>query len=528
MAEVFKMLHHVDTEVYEFSYPTIAGIIKLPVQIDIAHELPTKVTDKFCAVNHIHDKDISSKLAEGLGDFVITILRSRLNRAQTEMHMMQTVYGANKTTDNYKGANAYSNATIKKLEEENNRLKMLVSGKGAGEGNLGDTLLLLSQQVEEEREKANKATEKLKNFQEQLGTTTSIEQIMQKIANLQSALTEKENVTHSLKLENERVLRKFEASQREVQTLQTQMDTAMDTMSDSALSFKVQKLEEELALAHARIFEEKNSRSRLERNEKKRHSVTHREVAQWAIQRRHGNTYRGNLTLGTMHSKQPLSGSSSLIELRNLLSETKWSLDDRHWKNISKQDFLSPSVYDLSRSGSAREIPRPEFIERALRDLRWYNSRESWRSKVSGMSAERLVELVANFASDLEEMHTIVEKQESIIQRHSDMPRSNQLKLSNASEEFISEFNNSLHKVTGYSATEDDHNSEGWRSWAKEKFDLKNRLIHVESSFKAEIQKERKETEQLSDEIAIEIFKLLTLWQQDREYSSHMSPSFSS
>ena len=201
---------------------------------------------------------------------------------------------------------------------------------------------------------------------------------------------------------------------------------------------------------------------------------------------------------------------------------------EKGFKNISKQDFLSPSVYDLSRSGSAREIPRPEFIERALRDLRWYNSRESWRSKVSGMSAERLVELVANFASDLEEMHTIVEKQESIIQRHSDMPRSNQLKLSNASEEFISEFNNSLHKVTGYSATEDDHNSEGWRSWAKEKFDLKNRLIHVESSFKAEIQKERKETEQLSDEIAIEIFKLLTLWQQDREYSSHMSPSFSS
>ena len=80
----------IDVETLRFSYKTIAGTIKLPVQVRPLQDEAHEIAKQFAIVNHIHGDDIVNQLSEEVSKFITSSLRRRLKRAQSEIHMMQT------------------------------------------------------------------------------------------------------------------------------------------------------------------------------------------------------------------------------------------------------------------------------------------------------------------------------------------------------------------------------------------------------------------------------------------------------
>ena len=190
---------NIDVETLRFSYKTIAGAIKLPVQVRPLQDEAHEIAKQFAIVNHIHGDDIVNQLSEEVSKFITSSLRRRLKRAQSEIQMMQTVYNGDLGTSSSGTSsyiNEYSYDKVQKLEEENMQFRTIID---SSDNDLKKVLKDLTDQANKSRIKADKANQKLNRLQERLDSEEEIDHVFQRLESLKSALLQEKNITHSLR-----------------------------------------------------------------------------------------------------------------------------------------------------------------------------------------------------------------------------------------------------------------------------------------------------------------------------------------
>ena len=199
----FNKSSNAELETLNFRYKTIAGIIQLPVSVRPLQDEAHDIAKQFAVVNHIHGDDIVNTLTEELAKFITQSLRRRLNRAQAEIQMMQTVYSGDQSGSssfNPLSTNQYQYDKLQKLEEENRQFRTVIDASG---DDLKRYLKTLTDQTNEQRIKADKATAKLARLQEKLDSEEEIEHVFQRLVTLKSTLEQEKHVANSLRLKLE-------------------------------------------------------------------------------------------------------------------------------------------------------------------------------------------------------------------------------------------------------------------------------------------------------------------------------------
>ena len=175
---------------------------------------------------------------------------------------------------------------------------------------------------------------------------------------------------------------------RQVYELKDQMGVALDSVADSRLAGKVDRLQDEVRDLRAKLSEERRRVHDLEATAKQSHGMTHMAVAEWAIERRrakfannnnstNSNTQRNvfgqkllsnggedhNIATSGNTSDEKLSAvkAPSLQMLTNLLKEAKWAIDTKHWDNLSRYEFLASDGTDVFKEPKLED---PVFFEK--------------------------------------------------------------------------------------------------------------------------------------------------------------------
>ena len=379
---------NIDVETLRFSYKTIAGAIKLPVQVRPLQDEAHEIAKQFAIVNHIHGDDIVNQLSEEVSKFITSSLRRRLKRAQSEIQMMQTVYNGDLGTSSSGTSsyiNEYSYDKVQKLEEENMQFRTIID---SSDNDLKKVLKDLTDQANKSRIKADKANQKLNRLQERLDSEEEIDHVFQRLESLKSALLQEKNITHSLRDKLDEVGMDADNYKRQVYELKDQMGVALDSVADSRLAGKVDRLQDEVRDLRAKLSEERRRVHDLEATAKQSHGMTHMAVAEWAIERRrakfannnnstNSNTQRNvfgqkllsnggedhNIATSGNTSDEKLSAvkAPSLQMLTNLLKEAKWAIDTKHWDNLSRYEFLASDGTDVFKEPKLED---PVFFEK--------------------------------------------------------------------------------------------------------------------------------------------------------------------
>ena len=81
---------------------------------------------------------------------------------------------------------------------------------------------------------------------------------------------------------------------RQVYELKDQMGVALDSVADSRLAGKLDRLQDEVRDLRAKLSEERRRVHDLEATAKQSHGMTHMAVAEWAIERRRAKFANNN------------------------------------------------------------------------------------------------------------------------------------------------------------------------------------------------------------------------------------------
>ena len=237
----FNKSSNAELETLNFRYKTIAGIIQLPVSVrplqDEAHDIAKQLRCKSYTWRR-HCKYIDGRACK----VHTQSLRRRLNRAQAEIQMMQTVYSGDQSESssfNPLSTNQYQYDKLQKLEVENRQFRTVIDASG---DDMKRYLKTLTDQTNEQRIKADKATAKLARLKEKLDSEEDIEHVFQRLVALKSTLEQEKHVANSLRLKLEETQEQADAYRLE-QKLKEQMGVALDSVSDSRLSSKVGRLQ---------------------------------------------------------------------------------------------------------------------------------------------------------------------------------------------------------------------------------------------------------------------------------------------
>ena len=568
----FNKSSNAELETLNFRYKTIAGIIQLPVPVRPLQDEAHGIAKQFAVVNHIHGDDIVNTLTEELAKFITQSLRRRLNRAQAEIQMMQTVYSGDQSGSssfNPLSTNQYQYDKLQKLEEENRQFRTVIDASG---DDLKRYLKTLTDQTNEQRIKADKATAKLARLQEKLDSEEDIEHVFQRLVALKSTLEQEKHVANSLRLKLEETQEQADAYRLEVQKLKEQMGVALDSVSDSRLSSKVGRLQDEIQLLRSKLSEERRKGIRLESNAKSTHGITHMAVAEWAIERRRAqfannnrnynsitrrNAYGqkllsnggddDNITTSGDNTNDPSSINKvpSLARLKNMLRDAKWAVDSAHWKNVRKIEFLVGN--DPSEIVKEPKLEDPIFLRKALRDMRFSRANSVWRDRLHKMPRNKLLQIAITASNDLSQMEEVVLQLEKDRDRYKVKFRQEELEHANVRDKYREmifsdklgnaakkrNYNNNNNSVNG--GDNIGSNGEGidtnndfqplfnstngraaWMTWAAEKFKMKKELNVAKEECLKQLNDERQRFELLTEEVAIELYKLLAIWEHER------------
>ena len=551
---------NIDVETFRFSYKTIAGAIKLPVQVRPLQDEAHEIAKQFAIVNHIHGDDIVNQLSEEVSKFITSSLRRRLKRAQSEIQMMQTVYNGDLGTSS-SGTSSYINEyrydKVQKLEEENMQFRTIID---SSDNDLKKVLKDLTDQANKSRIKADKANQKLNRLQERLDSEEEIDHVFQRLESLKSALLQEKNITHSLRDKLDEVGMDADNYKRQVYELKDQMGVALDSVADSRLAGKVDRLQDEVRDLRAKLSEERRRVHDLEATAKQSHGMTHMAVAEWAIERRrakfannnnstNSNTQRNvfgqkllsnggedhNIATSGNTSDEKLSAvkAPSLQMLTNLLKEAKWAIDTKHWDNISRYEFLACDETDVFKEPKLED---PVFLRKSLRDMRYARANSIWNDRINkNIPHEKLLSIAVNASSQLSELqHVIVQlekdRENYKVKYRQAVLEGEKLKEKYRENLFSEKLGNKIQNPSPNQDPNQEANSSGdfqplsagfagrqaWMTWASEKFKMKQELNTAREEYLKQLNEERQKFDILAEEVAIELYKLLAIWEHER------------
>ncbi len=556
----------IDLETLNFSYKTIAGVIQLPVPVRPLQDEAHTIAKQFAIVNHIHGDDIVNTLTEELSKFIALSLRRRLKRAQAEIQMMQTVYssahsGGSSFTSTSTASNGYQYDKVQKLEEENRQFRTIIDASGES---LKVYLKTLTDQANEQRIKADRANDKLTRLQEKLDSEEEIEHVFQRLQSLKSALEQEKNVTHSLRQKLDETQQFADGYRHELETLREQMGVALDSVSDSRLSNKVETLNTEIQELKSKLLNERRKRFDLESKSKTTHGMTHMAVAEWAIERRRAkfaakNNYYGsntitrrngygqqllsnggdddNLTTSGDNTNERASSMNiipSLDRLKNMLRDARWAVDSSHWKAVSKVEFMvSNGASDLIKEPKLED---PIFLRKALRDMRFARAHSAWKNRLGNMPQEQLLQIAVTTSNELSEMEHILSQMENDRDSYKVKFRQAELECMKIKDKYRDMIFNekigseaynggNVNSNTSTSSKNQDfqpmsNSTSGraaWMTWAAEKFKMKKELNLAKEECMKQLNDERQKFQILTEEVAKELYKLLAIWEHERQ-----------
>ena len=553
-----------DVETLRFSYKTIAGVIKLPVQVRPLQDEAHEIAKQFAIVNHIHGEDIVNQLSEDVSKFITRSLRRRLKRAQSEIQMMQAVYNGDlgsSSSGTSSSINEYRYDKAQKLEEENRQFRTIID---ASDSKLKKVLKDLTDQANESRIKADKANQKLNRLQDRLDSEEEIDHVFQRLESLKSALLQEKHITQSLRDKLDETGTKADTYKRQVYELKDQMGVALDSVTDSRLASKVERLEDEVRDLRAKLSGERRRVHDLEATAKQSHGMTHMAVAEWAIERRRakftGNNNRSNyntrknvfgqrllsnggnddnITTSGDTSDEKLSAvkAPSLQMLSNLLKEAKWAIDTKHWDNISRYEFLASDGSDVFKEPKLED---PVFLRKSLRDMRYARANSTWKDRINdSVPYEKLLSIATNASSQLSEMEHVLERLEKDKDKYKVKYRQAVLEGEKLKEKyrenlFSEQLGNKIQNSTPNQDSSQETNSSGdfqplstgftgrqaWMTWAAEKFKMKQELNTAREEYLKQLNEERQKFDTLAEEVAVELYKLLAIWEHERRERS--------
>ena len=186
------------------------------------------------------------------------------------------------------------------------------------------------------------------------------------------------------------------------------------------------------------------------------------------------------------------------------------------------------------------KLEDPVFLRKSLRDMRYARANSIWNDRINkNIPHEKLLSIAVNASSQLSELqHVIVQlekdRENYKVKYRQAVLEGEKLKEKYRENLFSEKLGNKIQNPIPNQDSNQETSSSGdfqplstgftgrqaWMTWASEKFKMKQELNIAREEYLKQLNEERQKFDILAEEVAIELYKLLAIWEHERRERS--------